>query len=212
MIMDIAVIVIFVLTIFLSMRKGFIFTVASFFKGIASIVVAYLLCGPAGTLVENTQVGEATKLRISEHLTAKWQESDMYTALPAIFRDGADSMSEDVIARTSESINHIAWLVLSFIVILIVIRIVIGLLVGMTKKSREKEGFTGTLDWFLGLILGIIIGLFAVFLVLALLFPVASLVAPGHAQDIMAWFNGSIFAQDLYDNNLLLLMFANIFI
>jgi hypothetical protein len=97
------------------------------------------------------------------------------------------------------------------VLIIIVIRIVLGLLVNMVKSSRDKEGFTGTVDWILGLIIGVVIGLFMVFLFLALLFPVASIVAPGHSQDIMLWFDGSFFSQDLYDNNLLLLIFTDIF-
>ena len=210
MIMDIIVGAIFVLTIFLSMRKGFMFTVAFFTKGIFSLVIAYLLCTPLGGFIEGTELGEATRLRIAEQLTGKWQESELYHALPALFRGEADTMSQDLIEKTASGINHTAWIILSFIIIVIVIRVVLGALVHATKRSREKDGFTGSLDWFLGLILGVIMGLVAIFIFLALLFPVASLVAPGHAQDIMEWFNGSIFAQGLYDNNLLLLIFTNL--
>ena len=56
-----------------------------------------------------------------------------------------------------------------------------------------------------------LLGLIVVFLLLALLFPVASLIAPEHAHEIMSWFEGSFFAQDLYDNNLLLLIFSDLF-
>ena len=121
------------------------------------------------------------------------------------------SISSGFIAETAADINHVAWIVLSFVLIIIVIRIVLGLLVNMVKSSRDKEGFTGTVDWILGLIIGMVIGLFTVFLFLALLFPVASIVAPGHSQEIMLWFDGSFFSQDLYDNNLLLLIFTGIF-
>lgn len=206
--MDLIVILIFVLTIFFSMRKGFIFTVALFSKGILSIVAAYFLSTPLGAFMEQTEVGVTTKERIAEHLTEKWQDSEIYQALPAIFRGETDGAASDFIERSAAGINHAAWIILAFIVVLIVIRIIISALVHMTQRSKEKEGFTGTLDWFLGLILGVVMGVFMVFLFLALLFPVASLVAPGHAQDIMAWFDGSIFAQSLYDNNLLLLILS----
>ena len=210
MIMDIIVILIFVLTIFFSMRKGFMFTVAFFTKGIVSVIVAYLLSSPLGRIIEGTELGATTRLRISEELTEKWQESELYQALPTIFRSDADGMTEDLIEKTASSINHIAWVILSFIAIVVVIRLVLGALVHATKRSKDKDGFTGSLDWFLGMILGVIMGLIAVFLFLALLFPVSSLVAPGHAQDIMEWFNGSFFAQSLYDNNLLLLILSGL--
>ena len=211
MIMDLIIIAIFMLTIFLSMRKGFMFTVALFSKGLLSLVIAYFLSPILGGFIESSEVGEATKMRISETLTAKWQESEIYQAIPEIFRGSSDSMSNDIIESSASGINHAAWIILSFIIIVVVFRLALGILVKMVKDSREKEGFTGTLDWLLGLILGVVMGIVMVFLFLALLFPVASLVAPGHAQDIMAWFNGSIIAQDLYDNNLLLLVIAGMF-
>ena len=186
------------------------FTVAFFTKGIVSVIVAYLLSSPLGRIIEGTELGATTRLRISEELTEKWQESELYQALPTIFRSDADGMTEDLIEKTASSINHIAWVILSFIAIVVVIRLVLGALVHATKRSKDKDGFTGSLDWFLGMILGVIMGLIAVFLFLALLFPVSSLVAPGHAQDIMEWFNGSFFAQSLYDNNLLLLILSGL--
>ena len=211
MIMDIIVVAIFALTVFFSMRKGFMFTLAFFTRGIASLVVAYFLSPTLGGIVEKTELGETTKMRIAEQLTEKWQDSELYQALPTIFRGDADTMTQDLIENTSSSLNHLAWVVLSFIVIVIVIRVVLGAMVHVTKRSKEKDGFVGTLDWFLGLILGTVMGLVTVFLFLALLFPVASLVAPGHATEIMGWFNGSFFAQSLYDNNLLLLIFSSLF-
>lgn len=209
--MDLAVIIIFALTIFLTVRKGFVSTVAGFLKGIVSVVAAYFLAGPLGRAIEGTPVGEATEYRISDLLSSRLESSEIYSTIPGIFRDGADSLSSGFIARSAAEINHLAWIVLSFILVLLVIRIVLGILVNSVKSSRDKGGFTGTLDWILGLAIGVIIGLFVIFLFLALLFPVASIVAPGHAQDIMSWFDGSFFSQDLYDNNLLLLIFSSIF-
>ncbi|MBR6472781.1 MAG: CvpA family protein [Firmicutes bacterium] len=211
MIMDLIIAVIFVLTIFFSMRKGFMFTVALFSKGIVSLVAAYFLSGKLGAFIESSSVGEATKERIFEMLSSKWQDSEVYRAIPEVFRGSSDSISSNLIEESANGINHAAWIILSFIIILIFIRVALGLLVRMTKSAHEKKSFTGAVDWILGLILGIVMGVIVVFLFLALLFPVASLVAPGHAEEIMAWFNGSIFAQDLYDNNLLLLLLSNLF-
>lgn len=209
--MDITVIVIFALTIFLTMRKGFIGTIAGFMKGILSVVAAYFLAGPLALLVEGSKIGEATEYRISEALSMKLDSSEIYSTLPGMFKAGAESATSGFIAKSATEINHAAWVVMSFVLILIVVRIILGLLVSMVKSSRDKEGFTGTVDWILGLVMGLILGLIVVFLFLALLFPVASLIVPDQSQDIMSWFDGSFFAQDLYDNNLLLLIFSNLF-
>ena len=209
--MDITVIVIFALTIFLTMRKGFIGTIAGFMKGILSVAAAYFLASPLSELIEGSKIGEATEYRISEALSTKLDSSEIFSTLPGMFKQGAESATSGFIAKSAAEINHAAWIVLSFALILIVVRIFLGLMVSMVKSSRDKEGFTGTVDWILGLIMGMILGLIVVFLFLALLFPVASLIVPDRAQDIMSWFDGSFFAQDLYDNNLLLLIFSNLF-
>ena len=209
--MDITVIVIFALTIFLTMRKGFIGTIAGFMKGILSVAAAYFLASPLAALIEGSKIGEATEYRISEALSTKLDSSEIFSTLPGMFKQGAESATSGFIAKSAAEINHAAWIVLSFALILIVVRIFLGLMVSMVKSSRDKEGFTGTVDWILGLIMGMILGLIVVFLFLALLFPVASLIVPDRAQDIMSWFDGSFFAQDLYDNNLLLLIFSNLF-
>ena len=209
--MDLIIIIIFALTIFLCMRKGFVFIVAFFLKGIASIVAAYFLSGPLAGIIEGTEAGEITRSRIADLLGERLEDSGMYLTLPAMFREDAEKMSADFVETASGAINHAAWVIMSFILIVVVIRIVLGILVRSTRKSKEKEGFTGTLDWFLGLILGILMGVIFVYLFLALLFPVASLIAPDKCDMIMGWFDGSIFAQSLYDNNLLLLILSDMF-
>jgi len=206
LILDLILLLIFALTLLISMRKGFMHILAMFLKGVASIVIAYFGAGPLGSLIENSSLGKASRLKIMDLLVSKWQGSDMYNALPGFFRE--TGAADSAIDSASTNINHTAWAVLSFIIIFLGIRIVVGILHKMVKSSREKEGFTGSVDWFLGLIMGILMGVFMVFLFLALLFPVSSVVAPGSVSQIMGWFDGSIFAQDLYDNNLLLLILS----
>ena len=92
--MDIAVILIFMLTIFLSMRKGFMGTVAGFFKGIASVIAAYFLSPPLGRFIAGSVIGESTGLRINSYLQDKWQDSEVYQALPGIFRESLPASSK----------------------------------------------------------------------------------------------------------------------
>ena len=82
--MDIAVILIFALTIFFTMRKGFVSTIAGFLKGIASVAAAYFLAGPLGKFIEGTSVGAATEFRISEQFSSRLGSSDTYNSLPGI--------------------------------------------------------------------------------------------------------------------------------
>ena len=207
MILDLILLGLFALTLFISMRKGFMHILATFLKGVASLVIAYFGAPVLGGLIEGSSVGKASRSKIMELLVSKWQDSDMYHALPGFFKDSL--LNGGAIESASDTINHVAWIVLAFVIIFLGIRIVVGILAKMVSSSREKEGFAGSVDWFLGLVMGILMGVFVVFLFLALLFPVASIVAPDRVSEIMGWFDGSIFAQDLYDNNLLFLILSN---
>ena len=207
MILDLILLGLFALTLFISMRKGFMHILATFLKGVASVVIAYFGATPLGGLIEGSSIGKASLQKITELLVSKWQDSDMYQALPGFFKESG--MAGSAIENASVTINHMAWMVLAFIIIFLGIRIAVGILSRMVITSREKEGFAGSVDWFLGLVMGVIMGVFVVFLFLALLFPAASIVAPDRVSEIMGWFDGSIFAQDLYDNNLLFLILSN---
>ena len=65
------------------------------------------------------------------------------------------------------------------------------------------------MDWLLGLILGTILGVLYVFVFLALLFPVVGLFMPQQCETVMSWLDSSVVAGDLYNNNLLLILFRD---
>ena len=89
MVMDILLLMIMVLTIFFCMRIGFAMSVVGFFKGFVSLIIAWIFCDDlAAWLIKSTPVGTAMSGKINEGLSAKWENSDIYMALPDLFKEG----------------------------------------------------------------------------------------------------------------------------
>ena len=125
--------------------------------------------------------------------------------MPSLFTQSSNNFSETII---TEGATKLAWLfltIIGFLLIFVGIRFV-GYLIQKNFSQKEREGFIGFSDKMLGLVLGIIVGLFNVLLVLALLLPICGFVAPGLSEQLPTWFDGSYFAKDIYDNNLLLIL------
>lgn len=75
MIMDILVLILFALTIFFAMRRGFVMTVVSFLRGIATIVIAWFFCDDLAVLLWIKRFGTALASKIQGVLTETWTSS-----------------------------------------------------------------------------------------------------------------------------------------
>ena len=213
MAMDIIILIILVLTIFLTMRKGFALSVVSFFKGFVSLIIAWLYCDDAADwLMNKTEVGITTMNRITQSLSATWESSEIYMALPDLFKEnGGSQLSQSLILDGSAKLAQILLTIICFVLIVLGLRLVLAI-IGSAFSHKSNGGFTGRIDWFMGLILGMILGVLYVFLFLALLVPVAGLIAPQHCQTILGLLDSSMVAGELYNNNLLLILFRDLMV
>lgn len=214
MIMDIIVFAILIATIFFSMRRGFALTLANFFGGIVSVVIGWIFSDDlAEILFKETFVGTWLTDKLHDGLVQSWQNSEIYQALPSLLREQSNSgtswQDSDLITTGSEKLVMFFLTVISFFLIVIGLRLVIGLLKsGFSKKNRY--GFRGFVDWFLGLIMGVVLGIINVMIFLALLPAVLGIFCPDMSESLVSWFSGSYAAQDLYDNNLLLVLMRDL--
>lgn len=211
MVMDIIILAVLMLTIFLTMRKGFAMSVVNFFKGFVSLVIAWIFCDDLSEwLMTKTEAGVNTMNHISENLTAKWESSDIYMALPDLFKEGGGSeFSSSLIMDGAEKLASILLTIICFALIVLGLRLVLAI-IGSLFSHKNNKGFTGAMDWILGLVLGIVLGLIYVFVLLALMVPVLGLIMPEHCQTVMTWLDESFIAGDLYNNNLLLILFRDL--
>lgn len=213
MALDITILVILILTIFLTMRRGFVLSVVSFFKGFVSLIIAWVFCDDAaGWLINKTEVGIRTMERINQGLSSKWESSDIYMALPDLFKEnGGSQLSDSLILDGSAKLAQILLAIICFVLIVAAIRLVLAI-IGSLFSHKNNDGFAGKVDWLMGLVLGLVLGVLYVFVFLALLVPVAGLVAPEYCQTIVAWLDESMVAGDLYNNNLILILFRDLMV
>ena len=130
-------------------------------------------------------------------------------ALPDLFKEsGGSSAAGSMISQGSVRIAELLLTILCFVAIVFLLRVVLGLL-GRAFSHKYNEGFAGVMDWFLGLILGSVLGVLYVFVFLALLLPVVGLFMPEQCETVMGWLDSSVIAGDLYNNNLLLILFRD---
>ena len=206
MMMDILVLILFSLTIFFAMRKGFVMTVVSFLRGIATVVIAWFFGDDlAALLLEKTELGLALTDKIQTGLHEKWTASRVYEILPELFKESADASASSVITDNTDKLVNLLLMILCFFLILIALRLLLSLLT-RAFSHEYRGGFVGALDWFLGILMGILLGALSVLLFLALLFPLVGIFLPSYCDTVAGWMEGSYFAADLYNNNLLLIL------
>ncbi len=211
MIMDIAIMIIFCGAVFLSMHRGFALTVINFLKGIASVVLGFLFYDNLREyLLDHTAFGARIEEKIADivadSVSSTLQDSSLYQLLPGIFKSQSDKVTEALTAEWVESTVSTAMGIFSFFLIILAISLISFVLTHLFSK-KYRRGFFGFVDWLLGAVMGTILGAFYVFLFLALILPVTGIFVPGLADILSQSLSNSTFAQDLYNNNLLLFLF-----
>lgn len=215
MVMDIMVGILFIGTVFLSMRKGFALTVINFVRVIASIVLGVLFCDDVkGWLLERTGLGlwieETLQREMAGSLTSVWSETELYATLPEMLQKETLALTGLLADEGAASLADLFLSILSFFLIVLAVGLVCTLLNHVFSK-QYVGGFFGFMDWLLGAVMGALSGLFYVFVFLALIVPVTALFMPSLSETLMASLAESHVAGSLYDNNLLLLLFRDFF-
>lgn len=207
--MDIVLGLIFIFTLFLAMRRGFAITIANFFKGFVTLGIGWAFKDELGTyLMEKTALGPYALSKVHSQMTMELKNSLLYRALPSILKTTTEDGSTFFVEDGAETVARLLISVLAFIIIVVGLRLVLSLFI-MAFSKKKNKGFPGFVDWVLGSVLGIILGALSVLLFLAALPVVVALFMPEKAEAIMGTFEGSYFAEDLYDNNLLLILFRD---
>lgn len=212
MIADLLVLAVFALSLFFSMCRGFAATLAGFMKGIAAVIIAWLFCDDLSKILLDIPVLHDFAVgRISAGLSARWESSVVYNALPKLFTEGENSITDALINEGVTKLSLLFFTILSFFIILLAIRLIARML-EKVLSHRHCGGFVGFSDKMLGILLGIIVGAFNVLLVLALLLPLVGIFVPSLSENLPSWFESSLYAKDIYDNNLLLILLRDFLI
>lgn len=216
MLMDLAVGLILLGSMIYGLRKGFIYTFIHTVGWVLALILAYI----ATPFVKRLVAGETT---LYESLEASFVRR--FTGQTAVTQSSVDTIPSnltgvavqkigevtDALARQiAEAFAGLAFTVLVFLALFILLKVVFWLVLRMFSKEYN-DGVMNFFDGLFGLAFGFVKGMLLVFLFLALLVPVGSLLSPGFTATLVASLDHALFAKDLYDNNFILLLLRSFF-
>ena len=206
MVLDIAVAVVVVGAMAFGFRNGFAYT---FFHtaGWALALVLAFVCSPwvKNALVQNPGVYTPIQQSLLERFSDSLLSRQLANALPDLLQSATQTLVGQTAEYASLLIADLLITIISFLLVVFVAKLVFWLLAGSLSKKRGK-GTRGFFDSVLGLSFGFIKGMILVFVLFAVMVPVAGLIDPRYTEFLMEGLRSSYFAGTLYDNNLIILI------
>lgn len=216
MLMDLAVCLILIGTMIYGLRKGFIYTFIHTVGWVLALILAYIATPyvkrmVAGSTTLYDSLEEAFVRRFTGETAATQSSVDSLPAnLPDVAVHKIGELTDALARQIAESFAGLAFTVIVFIALFIILKVVFWLVLRMFSKEYN-DGVMNFFDGFFGLAFGFLKGILLVFVFLALLVPVGSLLSPGFTATLVGSLDNSLIAKDLYDNNFILLLLRSFF-
>lgn len=212
MVLDVTIIIIMLLFAIYGFRKGFVFTLIHTFGWALALGGSYLLVSYAEDFLRKyTTLYSWILAGYRERFdSGDLNTTDALSGLPGDLSTGIDDTvhtATDALARTFADMT---FTVIVFACLFVLIKIVIWLLLRLLSKNH-RDGFTGFIDGFFGMLFSLLKGAVLVFLLLAIMMPLADFFAPDLAISLAAQLDSSYFTKILYDNNIIIIIAENFF-
>ena len=207
---DIIVALLVILSIITGYAKGFIRTFLHAIGWILSMVLAFVWSPKIQEwLLSHTKVYE----NMRELLTDKFADSvpgaaATFDILPKALSQGLSAFTGNVSSLMTTRMTDIIFTIFSFVLVVLAVKLVLYILVGVLSK-KNRRGLTGMVDGVLGAVAGCVTGILLVYVLLALLIPLAALVGADLTQTISQAIDKSFIVKEMYNNNLVILVFQN---
>jgi uncharacterized membrane protein required for colicin V production len=169
--MDIALAIIFVLSLVDGLRRGFIKTALDTFGWLIALVLAFVWYRSVAYFIKtNTGLYDSLLDKITIKLGASTQSSmdDLIHGLPAVIGDVIQNTADKLSANLSETVAMTLFNILCFVAVIFAIRIVLVLFAGIITKSN-KDNVLGGLDRLAGLFAGALKGIIVIYFFLAIM-------------------------------------------
>ena len=212
MVLDIIICVILLAAAIYGFRKGFIFTLIHTVGWVGAVVLAYLAVPLVGTFLrEKTPAYDWVYTFMQDRFEASLATVDASMgSIPKSILHSLSNYSTNIVDGVSSSFANVIFTIFVFTALFIVIKVILWLLLRLLSKDYHS-GFTNFFDGLFGTIFGLLKGGIFVLIFLVLLVPVTNMLPPGFAHMISDQMNSSMFAQEIYDNNFLLILLQGFF-
>jgi uncharacterized membrane protein required for colicin V production len=188
-------------------RRGFVHTFVHAVGWILAVALGFIWYPHViDFLRENTGWYDTVRGKIAERIAEKagGAADSALTGVPEVIRDLLDnavnSVTNALAVTLSESLTNLIFNIIGFLAIALAIKIILSLITLLFSKAK-RGGMIGVVDGFLGLFAGGLKGIILIYLLLALMVPVAGLWGNSFLTDQI---DASAFGSYLYDNNLIL--------
>jgi uncharacterized membrane protein required for colicin V production len=208
--MDIAIAAIVVLSMARGYRAGFVFTLLRMFGWLVSIAAAIVAYPYVTDFIRSRThiydlIHDSVTAHIGRHIPS--QADELLEGLPKAVARAAEDIADRLSVSVADGVSAACFGIIAFVALLLVIKLAAMLLTQLFSR-RSRKGLLGGIDGLLGLLAGGVKGMIAVYIILALMLPVSLMISQSAHATLEGALFASMFARDLYENNLILAMLS----
>ena len=174
------------------------------------VIIGILNTDRLRSLLFALPIDDIMKLKLTKKFNG--QDIDLLKFIPKVLRTKFEDFGIDGITTTVNRFTNLSITIISFSIIVGLVWFISVLLRRRILSGRKHKNLLGTVDSSVGLLFGAIKGAILIFLLLALMFPLATLFTPEQIHALNEQLNNSYIAGYLYDVNPLIYFMHKLYI
>ena len=210
MILDIMIIVVFLICALRGKSQGFLDSLVRLAAISGGVIIGILNTDRLRSLLFALPIDDIMKLKLTKKFNG--QDIDLLKFIPKVLRTKFEDFGIDGITTTVNRFTNLSITIISFSIIVGLVWFISVLLRRRILSGRKRKNLLGTVDSSVGLLFGAIKGAILIFLLLALMFPLATLFTPEQIHALNEQLNNSYIAGYLYDVNPLIYFMHKLYI
>lgn len=210
MILDVIIAIVIIGTMVQGYRHGLLKTLVHTVGWFLALAFAFMWSPKFNEFIlDNTGLYNSIYGNINEKVSTTLSPVEMQGSMPTIIQDPLTNLTNSLAGSISLGLSNLLFTIVCFLVITLAVQTVLHIAISLVSKEHN-HGITGFFDGCLGMVFGFIKGIIYVFILLALMVPIASLADPKIMTFLMENLGNSYFTSELYDNNLILLIMKDL--
>ena len=210
MVLDIIIVVIFLICALRGKSQGFLDSLVRLAAISGGVIIGILNTDRLMSLLFALPIDDIMKLKLTKKFNG--QDIDLLKFIPKVLRTKFEDFGIDGITTTVNRFTNLSITIISFSIIVGLVWFISVLLRRRILSGRKHKNLLGTVDSSVGLLFGAIKGAILIFLLLALMFPLATLFTPEQIHALNEQLNNSYIAGYLYDVNPLIYFMHKLYI
>ncbi|NWO22731.1 CvpA family protein [Mogibacterium timidum] len=210
MVLDIIIVVIFLICALRGKSQGFLDSLVRLAAISGGVIIGILNTDRLRSLLFALPIDDIMKLKLTKKFNG--QDIDLLKFIPKVLRTKFEDFGIDGITTTVNRFTNLSITIISFSIIVGLVWFISVLLRRRILSGRKHKNLLGTVDSSVGLLFGAIKGAILIFLLLALMFPLATLFTPEQIHALNEQLNNSYIAGYLYDVNPLIYFMHKLYI